>query len=244
MSNNVEIKDTGVQAIIARLLSGKDADRALNLAINRTGEAIQRQHRDNINRRFSIRTTNARRFIERLVKWKRSTTRTLTGTLLIEGPKDARARAKILTRHQDGDQFSGTAFIGARDLRQAGRPIPRALYPTALGFSSFRGIDGMPVLARGRGTLGGRTGADTAARDRSKGKRRTFLLRTQDGDTLLMQRTSKTSLRVLWRIERSGTRVKAALRFNEDALRIGRDLLPREAERAIADVIRFGLVGG
>lgn len=234
---SLTVFDAEAKAALAKL-SGRELDRAINLTINRVGPAIQRAQRRTLNDRFTIRTTNARQFLERMIKWRRSTVRTLQGTLTVEGPNVDRKRGKVLTRHESGDRFTGTAFIGARDIRRKGA-IPRALYPTALGFATFRGIDGMPTLARGRGALGGRTGKDTAPRNRSQGKRRTFLTRTKQGDVLLMQRTSKTSLRVLWRIERDGTRVRPALRFAEDAQRMGPALLSREAARAVSDVVRW-----
>jgi hypothetical protein len=139
----------------------------------------------------------------------------------------------VLSRHEDGGRQTGkTWFIGAKRER-AGRGIARALYPKSLGFENLRGIDGTPYKARGRGTLGGRKGADTVRGTAMQGKRRTFLVRGLG----IFQRTGTSSVRLLWRLERQGISIRPTLQFRKTAARLAPGALSREAERAVTDII-------
>lgn len=210
---------------------GKQAAYAMALTINRTLDEAQVQIRAGIRQRFTIRGRSAG-FIDRLVKRRRedvATKERMTGRLRIEGPEGDLARAKILTRHEEGGprtvgigysidpvtRMGGFFHIPTEILRHPfSASVERKMYPAHLGLTARRTIEGATVVPGHRRTRAGK--------DQIKGKQRTFVLFSPSGRPWgIYQRgdgtpgkTRNYDIHLIWRFDRQIT-LKPRLQFFE-----------------------------
>jgi hypothetical protein len=167
----MQIKLTDDPQIKAELKAiGKQAAFALSLGINNTGLKAQKAARGEVARSFAMRGTGA--FFDKGVVFKRGTKGKPSAELSIgvEGgwPGTATKRASaILARHEEGGQRESTQavnaggklvpagfFLPGPGLRTRGTNPPRSLYPSAIGATLRRQVDGTQAYAKsvkGRG---------------------------------------------------------------------------------------------
>jgi hypothetical protein len=218
---------------------GKQANYALALTINRTLDEAQVAVRTGIRSRFTIRG-RAAGFVDRLVKRRRedfANKRNLLGRLRIEGPEGDLARAKILTRHQEGGERTTNGIGGTIDpVARIGNfffiptdhirfpfsaTVPRKFFPAYLGLQPMRSIAGGSTI-KSHTTRSGKV--------QLKGKQRTFVLFSPNGRPWgIYQRGEGTKgktrgydIRLIWRFDKRIT-LKPRLQFYETARSVFQD---------------------
>lgn len=150
---------------------GRQAPFALSLGINNTGLRAQKAARGEVARSFALRGTSA--FFDKGVVFRRGTKAKPNAELSVAQesgawPRTATKRASaILARHEEssrrestqtvnagGRQVPAGFFLPGPGLRGPGTNPPRSLYPSAIGATLRRQVDGTQAYAKstkGRG---------------------------------------------------------------------------------------------
>jgi hypothetical protein len=233
----------------------KQAAFAMALTINRTLDETQAAVRARIRQRFTIRPRGAS-FIYRLVKRRRedfADRKRLTGRLRIEGPESDLARAKILSRHEEGGsrttgaggysidpsfRLKGFFFVPTDQLRAPfSAEVLRAMYPANLRLTERRAIEG--------GTTAPNVHHTAAGKLQLKGKRRTFvLLSAGSGRPLGVYqrgdgsggRTSRHDIKLIWRFDPQIT-LRPRLQFFDT----GREMIRTRVPVNLPGFLRYAL---
>jgi len=209
MKIRIDIDTRAVLKLSATVL--RQMEFATAQALNDVIKGAQRDRREALPRTFTIRSSQSQRFLERFIKIPRggfAKKGKLYADIVVTGPdvvNPLQSQSKILTRHERGGTFApgiNPFFIPSDYLRAGNKPIPRSLYPAALGINLRRAVSG--------GFAGGK----------AKGKRRTFAIGPQFGHNVswsaIYQRegsgpSSETNL--LWLLINKPIRIPPRLGF-------------------------------
>ncbi len=217
----IQVDDFGLE----RRLSDVEARQmpfAKSRALNRTALDFQKEMRDSLPKKFTIRSGTTKRFLERMIKiekFDRSNKNKLSVTVGIQGPgffpSETDNRAKILARHELGGTFSAFPFyLPAPGLRGATREIPRKLYPSNLRLAPRRTpTDYLPAL--------------------KKGKLRTFII----PGVGIFQRQSKDEIDSIWFFKEQ-IHLKPRLGFYDTAIKVVNDRWQKNFVESFAFAVR------
>lgn len=164
---------------------------ALSLALNATANDMQQAIRNRVEggRQFTIRSSQSRQFLLRQIRRNRgedfATKRSLVARVRIQN--SGKRGSSLLSLVDQGGLRTTRFAIDASITQAKDLPIPQRPTPTAKVSRT---------LYPGRLNLK-RTGKAL------RGDRRTFVVKTATGDTLLLQRRSKRVVRTLFVLQRS-----------------------------------------
>lgn len=161
MNVSISIKDN--EAVSAALLSaGRQAPFAASLGINRTLYAAQKEQRARLPERFTFRSGSSASLFSRAVSVESTTKQKLKGAVEMKTPgggavgwRSGDRLSAMFYRHEVGGSSTSTAqyragnqlvsegfFIPAEGRRGPAQPVPRSMYPKAIGVALRRQVEG------------------------------------------------------------------------------------------------------
>ncbi len=197
---------------------------ALANALNATANDMQAGIRNAVTGRgFTIRSETSRQFLRNQIRRNPGEDFARKSRLVARVRIADRGRASLLSLIDQGGERGTQLAIGAA-TQGNNLPVParvnpsdkvsRTLYPAKLNLQNV-----------------GKSGKAL------RGDRRTFVVRTKDGETLLLQRRGKRKVRTLFVLERS-TRVRARQFFSPLAESVALGRFPENFERSLLQAIR------
>jgi hypothetical protein len=223
---------------------------AIMNTINRTLNDIQTSVRkETLAKRFTVAPQKVR-FVENLVKRRSddiASKQSLIGRVRIEGPENDASRSVILARHERGGtshMVTYPLFIPTKDIRPNDYAlVPKKYYPSALGLSDRRAIDGGFVPGSTRGKRRAIPGLATPVNKlRKAGVGATFILKPKANLKAwgIYQRVGSgkggDSLKMLWAF-RTQIRLKPRLDFYGTSRRVVADRITGHFQQALAQAL-------
>jgi hypothetical protein len=229
----------------ALMSAAEQAPFAASLGINKTLYAAQKEQRARLPERFTFRSGSSASLFSRAVSVEATTKKNLSGGVEMKTPgggsvgwRSGDRLASMFYRHEVGGSRISTAlyragnqlvsegfFIPAEGLRGPSKPVPRSLYPKAIGVALRRQVEG---------------GEGFASTVKKKSKRRThtrsYFVIPGVGIFQREHHAEHTEVDSVWFFHHRVT-IKPRLRFIETVQRVVIEQLPTHVEAAVRRAI-------